>query len=354
MVTIKDIAQVAGVSESTVSRVLGKPLEECNVSEPLQRRVREVANKFSYQPNLMARGLATSRTGNIGLIIYRYEHLTYPVMTQVVAGVAEAISYSEYSLLIEAIYQPGKQATASQKLSGLFARRQVDGLIIVAQEIEPIWLLDLIREKYPFVLCNVHFSEIAANSVRTNAIERGKESIRYFAKLGHRNIALFLGPKNIQNKPSRGGVVEGIHIAASELGIKIAAEDLIHTGYSQEEAHDETIKLLSKAKPPTAIYAADDAIAVGVLEAAQKLGFDVPGKLSILSGVDTYKTQLASIPITAVQIPYDKIGFKSAELLLKRLQENEEGESQQVFLPFNIVERKSCGPINCARILEII
>jgi DNA-binding LacI/PurR family transcriptional regulator len=348
MITIKDIAQVAGVSESTVSRVLSKPPEECNVSEPLQRKVREVANKFEYQPNLMARGLATRRTGNIGLVIYQYEHLTSPVMTQVVAGVANAISLSEYSLLIEAIYQPGKQDKESRKLSGLFARRQVDGLIIVAQEVEPIWLLELVREKYPFVLCNTHFPEILADSVRTNSVEFGNSVVRYLAELGHRNIAIFPGPEYVGNRHRR-GTVDTIHTAASELGLRIAPENLIYTGYSQEEAYRGAKKLFSWSEPPTAVFAADDAIAIGVLEAAQKQGLHVPEDVSILSGVDTYKTQLASIPITAIQIPYDEIGFESTQLLFKRLKDNKLGDCQQVFLPFIIVERKSCGPVNLAK-----
>lgn len=345
MVTMKDIAQIVGVSESTVSRVMSKSPEDCPVSQKLQEKIRKVADKLGYQPNLMARGLATRKSGNIGLIIYRYEHLTHPVMTQVLSGVARAISHSRYSLLIEAIYQPGKEDEAKQKLSGLFARRQVDGLIIVAHETEPVEILELMKEEYPFVLANFYVPGLSADSVRINLKKVGQGVIRYFTELGHKEIAVLPGPKTygtIKNHDTE-DIVSGIQAAATDLGVQIPSERIIFTEYSEEEAYNATVNLLRSEMRPTAIYAVDDAIAMGVLKAAQDHGLDVPRDLSILCGADTQTAQFAPVPLSAIHIPYTDIGLKAAEILLVKLEQEASG-NQQVFLPFEVVGRQSCAP----------
>jgi|GEM_PF-2059987 len=345
MVTMKDIAQIVGVSESTVSRVMSKPPDECPVSKKLQEKIRQVAEKLEYQPNLMARGLATRKSGNIGLVIYRYEHLTHPVMTQVLSGVASAISHSRYSLLIEAIYQPGKEDESKQRLSGLFARRQVDGLIIVAHETEPVEILELMKEEYPFVLANFYVPGLNADSVRINLKKVGQAVIRYFAQLGHKEIAVLPGPKtygNIKNHDTE-DIVSGIQAAATDLGVQIPSERIIFTDYNEQEAYNATVKMLEGEIRPTAIYAVDDAIAMGILKAAQDHGLQVPADLSILCGADTQTARFAPVPLSAIQIPYTDIGLKAAEILLTKL-DQAPIENQQVFLPFEVVGRQSSAP----------
>jgi DNA-binding LacI/PurR family transcriptional regulator len=344
MVTMKDIAQIVGVSESTVSRVMSKPPDECPVSKKLQEKIRKVAEKLEYQPNLMARGLATRKSGNIGLVIYRYEHLTHPVMTQVLSGVASVISHSRYSLLIEAIYQPGKENEAKQRLSGLFARRQVDGLIIVAHETEPVEILELMKEEYPFVLANFYVPGLNADSVRVNFKKVGKSILTYFAELDHKDIAILPGPKkfgSITNNETE-DTVSGIQATATELGVQISSERIIYTAYEELEAYNATLNLLAQEEKPTAIYAADDAVAMGVLRAAQEQGIQVPADLSILCGADTQTARFAPVPLSAIQIPYTDIGLKAAGILLAELQQESQGNQQQ-FLPFEIISRQSCA-----------
>lgn len=343
MVTLKDIARVAGVSESTVSKVIGKSSAECRVSEPLQRRVREVAKRLDYKPNMMARGLATRQSGNIAMIIYRYEHLTHPVMTQTLSGIAQAISKSPYGLTIQAIYHPGRQENQTQKLRDLIDKKQADGLVVVAHETDPLEILDLIKAEYPFSLVNFYYPRLKADEVRVNFIEVGKRVVKYFAELGHKKIAILPGPESYggNSYPNNEDLIAGVQAAAAELGIRIPPERLITTDYDAEEAFEAISALLDSNEPPTAIYAGDDAIAKGVFKAIQSKGLNVPSDVSILCGADTYLTQLAPVPLSAIQIPYTEIGYKAVELLISKL-EGKSNECQQMILPFQIIERESC------------
>ena len=342
MVTMKDIAQIVGVSESTVSRVLSKSPEECPVSMQLQEKIRNVAEKLRYQPNLMARGLATQKSGNIGFVIYRYEHLTNPVMIQIISGVAKAISYSKYSLLIEAIYQPGKVHETRHKLISLFARRQVDGLIIAAHETDPVEILELVKEEYPFVLASFYVPGLTVDNVRVDFKRIGETILRFFADRGHREIAIMPGPKYFFEIPNHEleHLISGVQAVAMELGIKIPSERIVFTDFDEDEAYHAAMNLLSQEVIPTAIYTADDAMAIGVIKAIQQKGYKVPQDISVLCGADTPRAQFASVPLSTIKVPYNDMGFKAAEVLLGKLQQ-EIKDNRQIFLPFEIVNRCS-------------
>ena len=293
---------------------------------------------------MMARGLATRKSGNIAMVIYRYEHLTNPVMTQVLSGIAQSISKSAYGLSIQAICHPGKYENQKQRLRDIVDKMQADGLVIVAHETDPLEILDLIKDQYPFSLANFYFPRVKADEVRIDFVDVGKKVIEYFTTLGHKEIAILPGPKEYGENSYFDTVdlIGGVQAAAMEFGIKIPAERLVSTGYDIEEAFEAMSVLLDTKVRPTAIYAADDAIAMGVLKAVQSRGLNVPLDVSILCGADTYITQLAPVSLSSVKIPFPEIGCKAVEVLLDKLQ-GKSKETKQLILPFEVVERESCA-----------
>lgn len=341
MVTMKDVAKIVGCTEATVSRVLSKPEGESPISKPLQEKVRMVADKLGYQPNLMARGLATRKTDNIGVVLNCYEHLTHPVMMQTISGIAKALSSSNYALSIFVIDQPGRDEK-QLNLASLFARRQVDGLIIAAHDINVLDILELVKQDFPFILANMSISGIETNTVSTDANAYANAVVTYLSNLGHREIAFLPGPSKYGPNPKR-KVIAGIESAAAEIGLRLGPSRLVLTEYDRDAAYEVAKELLQEQQRPTAFYAGDDAMAMGVYYAAVDLGIRVPEQLSIISGADTYVTELAPVPITSIHAPHQEIGYQAAQLLMEVLA-GKEG-TEKVIVPYQITERESCASI---------
>ena len=342
MVTMKDVAKIVGCTEATVSRVLSKPEGESPISKPLQEKVRMVADKLGYQPNLMARGLATRKTDNIGVVLNCYEHLTHPVMMQTISGIAKALSASNYALSIFVIDQPGREEK-QLKLAGLFARRQVDGLIIAAHDISALDILELIKQEFPFVLANMSIDGIETNTVCGDTYAFAKAVVGYLSELGHREIAFLPGPPKYGPNPKR-RIVGAIESAAAEIGLRLGPSRLVMTQYDREDAYRVAKELLEAPNRPTAFFAGDDAMAMGVYYAAVDLGLKVPEELSIVSGADTYVTELAPVPITSIHAPHLEIGYRAAQLLLEVLAGKT--ETEKIIVPYELTERNSCAKIN--------
>lgn len=338
MVTMKDIAQIVGCTEATVSRVLSKPEGESPISKPLQDKIRMVADKLGYEPNLMARGLATRRTDNIGVVLNCYDHLTHPVMMQTISGIAKALGNSNYALSVFSLMQLGN-ADKRRHLTSLFNQRQVDGLVIAAHDIETLEILELIQRKVPFVLVNMSIDGVETNAVYGDTRVFSKAVVDYLAGLGHREIAFLPGPRKYGPNPKR-KIEGGIESAAAAIGLKLGPDRLVMTEYDREEAYQTAKRLLTLDDPPTAIFAGDDDMAIGVYYAAVDLGLQVPGDVSILSGADSYLTELAPVPITSIHVPHQAAGSKAAELLIKVLA-GQEG-TERVIIPHQLIERKSC------------
>jgi LacI family transcriptional regulator len=341
LVTMKDVAKIVGCTEATVSRVLSKPEGESPISKPLQDKIRMVADKLGYQPNLMARGLATRKTDNIGVVLNCYEHLTHPVMMQTIAGIAKAVSVSNYSLSIFVIDQPGREQK-QLNLASLFARRQVDGLLIAAHDINALEILELVKQEFPFVLTNMSIYGIETNTVSTDSNAYATAVVEYLYNLGHREIAFLPGPSKYGPNPKR-RVIAGIESAAAKIGLRLGPSRLILTEYDRDAAYKVAKELLQEQQRPTAFYAGDDAMAMGIYYAAVDLGLVVPQELSIISGADTYVTQLAPVPITSIHAPHQEIGYRAAQLLMEILA-GKEG-TERVIVPYQITERQSCASI---------
>ena len=342
LVTMKDIAKIVGCTEATVSRVLSKPEGESPISKPLQEKIRVVADRLGYQPNLMARGLATRKTDNIGVVLDCYEHLTHPVMMQTIAGITKAISTSNYSLSIFVLDQPGRKEK-KLNLANLFARRQVDGLLIAAYDVDVLAIVELIKQKYPFVLVNMSVDGIDTNLVVNDSAAYSSAVVKYLYDLGHREIAFLPGPSKYGPNPKR-KVITGIESAAAEYGIRLGPSRLVLTEYDRDAAYQAAKELLQSQNRPTAIFAGDDAMAVGVYHAAVDLGLQVPQDLSIVSGADSYLTKFAPVPITAIHARHLEIGYRAAELLQEVL--NGKEGTERVVISHQLTERNSCTKIN--------
>lgn len=329
-VTIMDVAKHAGVSYSTVSRVANG----YQFIKPATReKVQQAMDELGYVANLKARSLAGGRSNMIGLLVFDLENSYF---TEVVRGIDAEVSALNYDMMISTTHQRREREKTyiGQLTSGI-----VDGLIIMLpQEIES-WLEPLRKRNIPYVLID-HESGLGQGHIIRTANRRGAiEATNHLLDLGHERIGLIMGTQSVQSGRER---VEGFHHALAEKGMT-ADEDLILRGdFSEKSGFECGLKLLSlrSSQGPTAIFALNDAMALGVYRAAEQLGFSIPNDLSVIGFDDIPEAKYVRPQLTTVRQPQREIG-QTATRLLVELIENPSRELKTVTLDTEFVWRQS-------------
>ena len=268
-VTIFDVAKEAGVSYSTVSRVVN---DFHYVKPETRERVQEVMDRLGYVVNLKARSLAGGRSQMLGLLLYDFE-TSYQI--EIVRGIDAEASDLDYDLtLYTTHHRRRKESTLVAKLiQGL-----VDGLLIVLPRNLEAYLEDLDRQSFPYVLID-HASTAASNTVKANNWDGSFAATTYLAGLGHRRIGFVQGVMAVDSAKER---LAGYEAALKEQGISIEAALIQPGDFTWEAGYDAATTLLALAQPPTAVIASSDVCAIGVIEGLLAQGRRVPEDVSVM------------------------------------------------------------------------
>ncbi|MFK7801174.1 MAG: LacI family DNA-binding transcriptional regulator [Anaerolineae bacterium] len=331
-VTIMDVAKHAGVSFSTVSRVVNN----YQFIKPATReKVQQAMDELGYVANLKARSLAGGRSNVIGLLVFDLENSYF---TEVVRGIDAEVSALNYDMMISTTHQrrDREKAYIGQLASGI-----VDGLIIMLpQEIES-WLDQLRRRNVPFVLIDHESGSGQGHIIRTANRRGAKEAAQHLLDLGHTRIGLITGTPSVQSGRER---IDGFRQALAERGLS-ADDSLTQQGNFDEKSGFECgLKLLKMANQPTAIFALNDAMALGVYEAAESLGISIPEELSVVGFDDIPEAKYVRPQLTTVRQPQREIG-RTATRLLVDLIEKPDRKMETITLETELIVRKSTGPI---------
>ncbi len=333
MPNMKQIAQTAGVSLGTVSNVLNG---SAIVSEPLRRRVLETVEVLGYQPSQLARGLRRDKTNMIGMII---PDVTNPFFPAVVRG-AEDIAFSNgYRLVLcNTDNDHSKELTHLNELRTYLP----SGLIVI-----PSNFSDLTKQAESYhrsgaaVVCVDRLPKRWQGDSVTVANEEGAyAATQYLIKLGHRRIAVITGPLHFTNAEQR---VRGFRRAMKEAGLTVAPEYLQESSFDLSGGHSKALLLLRMLPRPTAIFAGNDMIAMGVIQTIHELGLHCPNDLSVIGFDDLEFAALISPPLTSVFQPGYQLGATAARILLDRVQGNK-GPARHIVLPTEIRIRESVAP----------
>jgi LacI family transcriptional regulator/LacI family repressor for deo operon, udp, cdd, tsx, nupC, and nupG len=304
---IADVAAYAGVGVATVSRVLNG---HANVAADTRERVLDAIKALDYRPSAVARNLSLKRTMVIGVVT---PFLTNPSPIERVRGIVTALGESPYDLALFDV----ESAERQQRAFRLFAdAHRTDGLLIVSLVPPAAEVARLTSAGIAAVLVDARHDGVP--SVVIDDVEGGRMATRYLVELGHRRIA-FIGDKpadEFRFQSSRDRTV-GYERALTEAGIALRPEYVRAGTHSRHVARSIAEELLRLAEPPTAIFAASDTQALGVLEAARGLGVDVPGELSVVGFDDIEIASYAGL--TTVRQPLFESGRRGAELLLEAL-----------------------------------
>jgi LacI family transcriptional regulator len=330
-VTIHDVAAAAGVSVSTVSRVLNN---KDDVAPETYDDVRRVIADLGYTSSLAARSMRSHKTNVIGLVM---PDLEQPFCINVVKGINRVIEHLEYDLLV---YTGGNSSASNwamreQQYVSLLNGSITDGVIVVAPHAKTF------STKFPLVAIDPHLDSTDFHAVISTNCVGAKSAMEYLLNLGHRRIGFICGRPDLQSAKRR---LEGYQESLRQANLPLDP-DLIQPGdFIQEAGYRGAKKLLALPNPPTAIFAANDKTAIGAIEAINQAGLRVPDDVSIVGFDNIEEAAYCNGGLTTVDQSLDEMAQIAVKILLDLIQ-NKPLENQLHRVPTKLIIRNSCRSI---------
>jgi DNA-binding LacI/PurR family transcriptional regulator len=329
-VTLHELAKAAGCSVSTVSRAL--TVGPHPVNDATRERIIALANQLGYRPNMTARGLKMDRTFTIGLVVYNIASPFTPVL---IRGIQEYLKQHDYfSIIISTDWDPDLESEAVHQLIS----RSIDGVIFVESwrdEVNPT--LDLANKPYVYVyrLFNGNY----ANSVLLDDRHGARLAVEHLVNLGHRRIAFINGPQGWNSSIER---LAGYRDVLAQSGIPYDPALVAEGNWEVQSGYPATKKFLAMADRPTAIFAANDFMALGAIYTIQDAKLSVPEDIAVVGYDDRDIASFSKPTITTICPPGFEMGRLAAQLMINRL-ENQAEIQDPIRVQGKLIIRESCG-----------
>lgn len=331
MATIKDVAALAGISYTTVSHVLNKTRP---VSEPVRLKVEAAIAELDYVPSAVARSLKARSTATIGLLV---PSSVNPYFAELARGIEDNCERNGYCVILcNSDDNPQKQRNYLRML----LEKRIDGLIVASVGEDADLLDSLSTVRTPMVVVDRALEGVDADLVCIDHEQGGYLATRHLLALGHRDIACISGPAQTCSAKMR---LAGFQRALAEAGVSLRAGRVVASDFTSLGGYDAAAKLLDEQRP-TAIFAANDMIGIGVLRAAAERNIVVPSELSVIGFDDIQISQYVFPALTTVGQSIRELGERAAELLLRRIAEPTPLATEQRIIAPSIVLRESTGP----------
>jgi LacI family transcriptional regulator len=333
-VTIKEVAEVAGVSVATVSRVLSG---KSGAGEGTVERIKKISQELGYRPSRVAQSLVTRRTGNIGIISPRKGNIVFgnPFFSTILEGVSDVLDKVDYNIVLS--FTPSQQKR-------LLETRSVDGLILFAMRVgDPV--LEWVRlSGLPTVVVGSYLDDSPYPCVRPDDESGVYAAVRYLAQKGHSRITLVTGPlASVKSVRCRAGYLKGMR----EEGLNIEPGWVIEAEEYDVAASFEALDARFRAGTfsSTAMVCASDYLALGLLKAARVNKIDIPDDLSLIGFGDVPISEFLHPALTTMSVDLVEMGVQAARMLTGLVQAKEIEQTEMVF-PVTLVERQSvCPPV---------
>ncbi len=331
MHTIKDVAREAGVSVATVSRVFNAT---AGVTAGTRQRVEAAAVRLGYSAHGAARSLITSRTSTIGVL---RPDLHGEFFSEIIRGIDQAAQRRGYHLLVSSSHNNRADLDAAVRVM----RGRVDGLIVMAPTRDMRESVAGIAARFPVVLLGDGDADGAAFDAIGIANRDGAAAmVRHLLDIGHRRIAVVRGPDGNQDAAER---LRGYHEALAAAGIPRDRTLEVPGDFTESSGYDAARRLLRRRARPTAIFAANDATAIGVLSALHDHGVRVPAEMAVAGFDDIPTARYVTPSLTTVRVDISGLGTRAADRLLQAMgTRNGRGHACEV-VPATLVIRRSCG-----------
>lgn len=334
--TLADVAGAAGVHPGTASKALNPESRHLVAAETV-KRVLEIATKLNYQPNSLARGLRTKRSYTIGFMV---PDLNNPLFPPVVRGVEEVLGPAGLSALIVNTDNDPKKG---MQLFNALVNRKCDGFILAtAFRNDPV-VKEIVKRQIPAVLVNRLTETTTLPAVVGDESGEVQDAIDHLVKLGHKRIAHIAGPQNLSTGYIRFHAFKDV---IKKAGLKESeCPTIVSTGYNESAGTEAVKKLLGQPGPrPTAILAANDQLAIGVLDGLKTAKLSCPEDMSVMGFNDIPMMARIHPSLTTFALPKHEMGIKAAEILRAWIETGTAPKPTIVYLPCPLVVRESTGP----------
>ncbi|MED4603224.1 LacI family DNA-binding transcriptional regulator [Paenibacillus validus] len=332
-VTIIDVAKKAGVSPSTVSRVIsGHP----RISPATVRKVKDIMEELGYHPNMMAKSLVSKTTQTIGLLLPRSaeELFLNQFFSEVIRGVVSQAARSEYDLMMTTGITEREEVEA---VTRLVRGRRVDGVILLySRNSDPV-ISFLKEERFPFVLIGRSEEHPDVLSVDNDNVQAAYDVTKHLLAQGHRRIGFVSGPPNLIVSRDR---LEGYKQALADAEVEFHSEWIVEGEFLQESGYRAMSFFMTLPERPTALVVMDDLVAFGVLRGLTELGYKVPQDLSLIGFNNIPMSELASPPISSVDIGIYQLGYTASQTLIRAVK-GEAIHHTRMIIPHRLIARES-------------
>jgi LacI family transcriptional regulator len=332
MVTIRDVADLAQVSATTVSHVINQTR---HVDPATRQRVTEAIAELGYRPNTLARSLRRRETRTIGLIVPDNSNPYFAELARAVEDAGFAKGYSV--ILCNSDMSEVKEAAYIEALLS----KQVDGIILISAANRREKFSEIIQAGVPVVTVARELSDLPIDQIVTDNEQGGYLVGRHLIELGHRRIGCIAGPRD--ETPSADRIV-GLRRALHEAGIDLPEGLVIRGDFTYESGHRVMAELLLRSPDLTAVFAANDRMAVGAMNYLWQTGRRIPDDISIIGFDDIPVAAMTCPPLTTIATPKADFARVSVSLLIERIT-NARREPVRVILPTRLVVRESCRAI---------
>lgn len=330
--TIRDVAQEAGVSVATVSRVLNR---SAPAREETRSRVVAAAEKLHYAPNGTARSLVTRRTRVLGVLL---PDLYGEFFSELIRGIDEAAQEGGYHLLVSISHNHRRELRAA--LRAMHGR--VDGCLLMSPGADPGAVLSDLPRSLPVVLLNSRADSAARERITVDNFGGALAMTRRLLADGHRAVAFIRGPDGNADGDER---LRGYRAALEERGLEPRPAWEAPGDFTESGGHLAASRLLEIRPRPTAVFAANDSMAIGALSAFREAGLRVPDDVALAGFDDIPIARYVSPPLSSVHVPIRSLGAAAVRRVVGALEEDEPSRDHHETLPTEIVLRASTGPV---------
>jgi LacI family transcriptional regulator len=328
-VTIHDVARAAGVSVATVSKVINR---RYGVASSTHAKVEQVIEELGYESSLVARSLRSHKTHVIGILVAEFE----PFSTEILKGASQAIAGTGYELLAySGGGRPGSDVGWERRYLSRLSGTLIDGALLVTPTVVEAAVA------VPVVAIDPHAGPSGLATVDSDNFAGAVLATEHLLELGHRRIGFLGGREDLESSRRR---ERGFRHAMEAAGVPVDPALVGVGGYRKDSALGPATDLLTLPAPPTAIFAANDLSALGVLAVAARLGLRVPDDLSVIGFDDVPEAASSTPPLTTVRQPIQEMGAAGIDLLVA-LMGGQETLDTHVRLPTTLLVRGTTSPL---------
>ncbi|OPJ57027.1 LacI family DNA-binding transcriptional regulator [Alkalithermobacter paradoxus] len=326
-VTIKDIARLAGVSTATVSKIINN--KDDSISKDTRDKVIRIMKESNYVPNTIARSLVTKKTKTIGLVI---PDIANPFFPELARGAEDKANKEGYNLII---CNTDDDTAKEDRYVSMLVEKMVDGIIFTASSERTSDFISLRNTKIPIILVDRDIDLEGINGkITVDNFIGAYEGTRHLIEQGHKDVIFIAGSLKSKTSIDR---LNGYKKALQDYSIEFKEENVIEGSYKTEWGYEAVSNLLNKKQNFTALFCANDLIAIGAIKALKENDIKTPQEVAVLGFDDIYISKLVDPQLSTVRQPIYEMGYKSVEILIDILKNKSSKEKDVVLIPELII-----------------